>query len=171
MQRSVFTIGYEGAELDTFLATLALVGVEHLIDVRDVPVSRKRGFSKSSLAEALAIAGISYTHLKALGDPKAGRDAMKRGDYSGFVSIYSRHIACDDARQALTVATNIARTSNAVLLCYERSPKQCHRTIVADELCERAAFEVRHLGVNGGRQPLVAADPVTASGALTSMSN
>jgi len=152
MKSSVFTIGYEGAELPTFLATLASTGIQHLIDVRDVPISRKRGFSKSGLAVALADIGIGYTHLKALGDPKPGRDAMRRGDYSAFLTIYSSHIANDEAKLALGLAAKIARTQKIVLLCYERSPKQCHRTIVAEKLSALGTFEVRHLGVNDPAQ-------------------
>ncbi len=152
MKRSVFTIGYEGADLDTFLATLGLAGVEHLIDVRDVPISRKRGFSKAKLADALAIAGIHYTHLKALGDPKAGRDAMKRGDYSAFLTIYNQHLETDDAQQSLDVAAGIARNAVTVLLCYERNPKQCHRTIVAEQLQSRGDLDIRHLGVSEKRK-------------------
>lgn len=154
MKRSVFTIGYEGADLDTFLATLALAGVEHLVDVRDVPISRKRGFSKTKLAEALAVAGIGYTHLKPLGDPKAGREAMKRGDYPAFLKIYDNHISSCDSQRALDTAAEIARNAATVLLCYERNPKQCHRTIVAEQLMRRDTFEIRHLGVGGVRKPL-----------------
>lgn len=148
MTPEILTIGYEGADLDSFLSTLAFEGVEHLLDVRDLPISRKRGFSKSSLALALKAAGIDYTHLKALGDPKLGREAMKRGDYQGFHSVYSAHIATDDAQQALGEAANIARSAKTVLLCYERSPKQCHRSLIVEHLQDRERFNVRHIGVH-----------------------
>lgn len=154
MKRTVFTIGYEGADLDTFLGTLALAGVEHLVDVRDVPISRKRGFSKTKLAEALAVAGIDYTHLKPLGDPKAGREAMKRGDYAAFLTIYNCHVSSGEAQRALDTAAEIARNAATVLLCYERNPKQCHRTIVAEQLLGRDTFELRHLGVAEVRKPM-----------------
>jgi uncharacterized protein (DUF488 family) len=152
MKRSVLTIGYEGAEIDAFLATLSLAGVQHLVDVRDIPISRKRGFSKSKLADALSTIGIRYTHLKALGDPKEGREAMKRGDYRGFLNIYNQHIAAEEAQQALHFAAEIARQENVALLCYERNPKECHRTIVADQLLLRGVSDIRHLGVNISRK-------------------
>jgi len=151
MKRPVLTIGYEGVDIDAFLETLSLAGVQHLVDIRDVPVSRKRGFSKSKLADALGAIGIQYTHLKALGDPKDGREAMKRGDYCGFLDIYDRHIATDDGQQALSRAASIARETTTVLLCYERNPKECHRTIVAQQLLQRGVSEVRHLGVSASR--------------------
>ena len=152
MKRSVLTIGYEGVDLADFLVTLSLAGVQHLVDVRDVPVSRKRGFSKTKLADALGDVGIRYTHLKALGDPKDGRDAMKRGDYQRFLNIYRRHIASDDGKRALDVAAEIALEATTVLLCYERNPKECQRTIVAEYLLQRGVSEVRHLGVTAPRR-------------------
>ena len=154
MTPDILTIGYEGADLDSFLSTLALAGVEHLVDVRDLPISRKRGFSKSSLALALNAAGIRYTHLKALGDPKAGRDAMKQGDYQAFLAIYSAHIATDSAQKALDEAADIARSARTVLLCYERNPKECHRSLVVEHLQGRESFGVRHLGVQKGSSSL-----------------
>lgn len=147
MVPEILTIGYEGADLDSFLSTLASAGVKHLLDVRDLPVSRKRGFSKSSLSPALEAAGISYTHLKALGDPKPGREAMKRGDYQGFIAVYSAHIATENAQKALVEVANIARSTKTVLLCYERNPKECHRSLIVEQLQGRERFCVRHLGV------------------------
>jgi uncharacterized protein (DUF488 family) len=168
MQRSLFTIGYEGAELEAFLATLTQAGVEHLVDVRDVPISRKKGFSKSKLSDALATVGIRYTHLRALGDPKDGREAMKRGDYRGFLQIYLSHIAQDCAQEALEEALSIANGSPAVLLCYERSPKECHRTIVAQHLTDRGSFQIRHLGVAAHRQVEAAVTKSVGQGAFAS---
>ena len=76
----VFTIGYEATTMADFLAALARAGVQRVIDVRALPLSRRPGFSKTSLAASLAEAGIGYVHLKALGTPKRGRDAAKKGD-------------------------------------------------------------------------------------------
>jgi hypothetical protein len=75
MQHSFYAIGYEGSVLEDFVATLRSAGVETLIDVRDVPLSRKPGFSKSALQANLEAHGIAYVHLKGLGDPKPGREA------------------------------------------------------------------------------------------------
>jgi uncharacterized protein (DUF488 family) len=76
--RTLFTIGYEGASLSDFIVTLQNSGVERLLDVREVAQSRRPGFSKTALSTALAEADIGYTHLRQLGDPKAGRDAARR---------------------------------------------------------------------------------------------
>jgi uncharacterized protein (DUF488 family) len=148
MYRILYTIGYEGAEISQFLETLQACGIRRVIDIRDVPVSRKPGFSKGSLSAALEKQGIGYAHLKSLGDPKAGRDAMRRGDYSAFVEIYNTHLRLEPAQLALQGAVEMACEANAVLLCFERNPKECHRTIVAKEMSKHANFEIQNLGVN-----------------------
>ena len=63
----IFTIGYEGTTMDAFLSTLREAGVEQVIDVRALPLSRRPGFSKNILAATLKNSGIDYIHLKALG--------------------------------------------------------------------------------------------------------
>lgn len=151
MRRIIYTIGYEGAEISAFVETLQACGIERVIDIRDVPVSRKPGFSKGSLGAALEAQGIGYAHFKPLGDPKPGRDAMRRGDYSAFVEIYNAHLALDAGQHALQEAVEMARNENSVLLCFERTPKECHRTIVANEMRKHEDFEIRNLGVNKTR--------------------
>jgi len=147
MSRTIFTIGYEGATLDAFITTLELAGVERVIDVRDVPASRKRGFSKTALSAALGGAGIEYHHLKALGDPKPGRDAMRRGDKAEFLRVYSAHVAGEAAQESLQKAVDLSSKRASALLCYERDPKDCHRTIVAELMTKSSTFAIRHLGV------------------------
>lgn len=75
--QTIYTIGYEATTMADFLAALQRAGVRRVIDVRALPLSRRPGFSKSSLAAHLAEVGIEYRHLKALGTPKRGRDAGK----------------------------------------------------------------------------------------------
>ena len=60
---ALHTIGYEGSSIEDFLATLTHVGIDLLIDVRDVPISRKKGFSKNGLAQQLRAQGVDYLHL------------------------------------------------------------------------------------------------------------
>jgi uncharacterized protein (DUF488 family) len=128
----VFTIGYEGATMDAFLAALREAGVEQVIDVRALPLSRRPGFSKTPLRNALAEAGIAYVHLKALGTPKPGRDAAKRGDVATLAAIYDHQLALPEAHlQAAQMRALIAERPSA-LLCYERSPACCHRTLLLD---------------------------------------
>jgi uncharacterized protein (DUF488 family) len=150
MAKSLLTIGYEGSSFADFLATLQEAKINTVIDVRDVPVSRKVGFSKYSLARALEIAGISYVHLKELGDPKAGREAARSGDFAGFRRIYAARLRKAETKIELKIAIDIAKDAKACLLCYERDPKNCHRSMVAECMCDLADFRVTHLGVREG---------------------
>jgi uncharacterized protein (DUF488 family) len=149
---TISTIGYEGADVAPFIDTLVEAGVKHVIDIRDVPASRKRGFSKNILSAALSENGIAYTHLKQLGDPKPGREAMRSGNYEVFLKIYNEHVAQPAAQSSLQTAVTIATEEPSVLLCYERDPKHCHRTLVADMMKDLASLSVRHLGVSDKRQ-------------------
>jgi uncharacterized protein (DUF488 family) len=137
----VYTIGYEGTDIDRFVATLSTVGVTILADVRAVAISRKKGFSKNSLRERLEAEGITYVHLVELGDPKPGRDAARGGKYGELRRIYSAHLKTAGAIGALTVLDEMARQDAVCLLCFERDPATCHRRLIADRL------KVRGLGV------------------------
>jgi len=148
--RNLFTIGYEGAAVDDFIASLKVAGVEMLVDIRELPQSRKRGFSKTALSEALENAGIEYKHIRALGDPKPGREAARRGDIKEFRRIFDDHLGSDSAQSALEEVTGIATDMNSCLLCYERDPEMCHRKIVAESIAEHKSFKIRHIGVREG---------------------
>jgi uncharacterized protein (DUF488 family) len=145
--RTLFTIGYEGASLEDFVATLQVARVQHLVDVREVAQSRRRGFSKNALAGALAEAGISYTHMRQLGDPKAGREAARRGDIEEFRRIFEGHLQLPETKNALAAASQICQREATVLMCFERNPQLCHRTLVAKCLTDLCSLSVRNLGV------------------------
>ncbi len=130
----LYTIGYEGSDIDRFVATLKEAGVEVLADVRAVACSRKRGFSKSGLRNRLAEEGIAYVHFVELGDPKPGRLAARAGRHGEFLRIYRRHFSRCAAQQALLELRKVAQSQSTCLLCFERDSAACHRSIVADEL-------------------------------------
>jgi uncharacterized protein (DUF488 family) len=71
---TVFTIGYEGLDIASFLSLLAQHGIGTVVDIRQLPLSRKRGFSKKALAGRLNGAGFEYIHMASLGCPKPVRD-------------------------------------------------------------------------------------------------
>lgn len=129
--QTIFTIGYEGTDIDRFVATLVDVGIELLADVRAVTVSRKKGFSKNGLRARLEAEGIQYVHLRGLGDPKPGREAARAGRYDEFRSIYTRYLATAEAHNDLEALSALTREQTTCLMCFERDPKVCHRSIVA----------------------------------------
>jgi len=144
------TIGYEGASLDDFLATLIAAEVRCLLDVRELPISRRKGFAKRALSEALRDAGIEYIHLKGLGDPKPGREAARRKDYTTFRKIFSTHLNSDSAKGDLKIASDFALAGGTCLMCFERDPHTCHRELVAVAVRDSLPVEIRHLGVRQG---------------------
>jgi uncharacterized protein (DUF488 family) len=139
------TIGYEAASQGAVIARLQAAGVEVLIDVRVVASSRRAGFSKTVLAASLAEAGIDYVHLRALGTPKAGRQAVRAGRVDEMQAIYEAHLVEPQAQLQLAEALDIARERPAALLCYEADPAHCHRRIVAERLQAAGDFEVEDL--------------------------
>ena len=126
----IFTIGYEGATMADFLAALSAAGVERVIDVRALPLSRRPGFSKSTLAASLAEAGIDYIHLKALGTPKPGRDAAKKGDRATLENVYAGQLHLPEAQAQAARMLELAAEKPSALLCFERDPAMCHRTLL-----------------------------------------
>jgi uncharacterized protein (DUF488 family) len=142
---TVLTIGYEGVSLAEFIATLKAAGVQLLLDIRELPISRRKGFSKSALSAALTDAGIEYSHERALGSPREIRYRLREnGDLARFFSDFREYL--DTQRPLLdTLARTI--TGAVALLCYERNHAECHRSIVADALARRVQSTVRHLTV------------------------
>lgn len=144
------TIGYEGADINDFITTLLAAKITKLIDVRELAISRRRGFAKKALSSALTEAGITYIHLKGLGDPKLGREAARRKDYVSFRKIFASHMKTEIAQHDLQVARDIILGGAACLMCFERDPHTCHRSIVANIVCEDSATIIRNLGVREG---------------------
>ena len=150
MAGTFFTIGYEGASLEDFLATLKIAGVSQLVDIRDFPGSRRKGFSKKALSEALEAAGIGYVHLKGLGDPKAGRDAARAGRFEEFVAIFTGHMKTEIALADLEKAVDLVVEKTACLLCYERHYQNCHRSIVSQRISDITGLSISNIVVRPG---------------------
>ncbi|HEX7849896.1 MAG TPA: DUF488 domain-containing protein [Sphingomonas sp.] len=136
----IFTIGYEGTTMEAFLATLKAAGVDQVIDVRALPLSRRPGFSKNTLAATLADNGINYIHLKALGTPKPGREAAKKGDWRTMEHVYAGQLHLPEAQAQAARLRDLAAERASAVLCFEHDPKHCHRTMLLRE--EGAGFEV-----------------------------
>jgi len=126
----IFTIGYEGATQAELIAALTQAGVERLIDVRAVPLSRRPGFSKNVLANGLREAGIDYVNLKALGTPPEGREAARRGKHDVLERVYAGQLELPEAIAQGQILLDLAAEKPAALLCFERDPGGCHRTLL-----------------------------------------
>jgi len=139
----IFTIGYEATTVGEFLAALTQAGVKRVIDVRAVPNSRRPGFSKTPLRNALAEAGIDYVHLRALGTPADGRAAARAGRHDDLVRIYAGQLELPEAIAQGAQMLDLAGEEPSALLCYERDPAGCHRTLLLSAVAPDA--EVVHL--------------------------
>jgi uncharacterized protein (DUF488 family) len=130
----LFTIGYEGLDQRQFLAHLTINGVDVVADIRKLPISRKKGFSKSALMETLCKKSINYLNFRELGAPKELRDELyKSGNYDRFFRKYEKNVL-DKTDYLSDILTLINRGNSVALLCFERNPQKCHRKIVAEEI-------------------------------------
>jgi uncharacterized protein (DUF488 family) len=139
----IFTIGYEGTTQEAFIATLREAGVSVVADVRAVPLSRRPGFSKNVLAAGLREAGIDYVGLKALGTPPAGREAARKGNHDTLAAVYEGQLRKPEAIVQAEQLIELAGEKPTALLCFERDPACCHRTLLIDAVMPDA--DVTHL--------------------------
>jgi uncharacterized protein (DUF488 family) len=145
----LFTIGYEGTDLAAFLECLQENAVECLIDVREVPFSRKKGFSKTALSRALEARGMHYVHFKELGSPGSVREELKAGgDYAKFFDEMEKYLAT--RQEEIEQAYSYVGRMTCCVMCYERLAAMCHRNVVVKKIKERDGngLEVTHLKVD-----------------------
>ncbi|WP_440997984.1 DUF488 domain-containing protein [Arhodomonas sp. SL1] len=141
----LFTIGYERASLENFVATLEHAGVSVLVDVRLSPHSRRREFALKHLAATMDEHGIRYESWPELGTPRPAQDAAKAGDMATFERLYQQRLETDAARQALAELVDLVRDETPCLLCYERDPSRCHRRLITEALRRRAGVLAQDL--------------------------
>jgi uncharacterized protein (DUF488 family) len=135
--RTFFTVGYERTTLAGLIAALESHGVKRVVDTRDVANSRRAGFSKKLLAASLDEHDIGYIHLRALGTPKAGRDANRAGRMDEFRRIYEASFQQPEAQLALLEAADLIREQPTALLCFCGDGAKCHRNRIAEALEEK----------------------------------
>lgn len=128
MTTAVLSVGYERRTVEELLELLAAHHIEKVLDVRELPLSRKRGFSKQSLAAHLDAAGIDYLHLRSAGNPFRNLKA----DVERCLELYESHL-CENPEVIDLLATEMEGTKVAVL-CYERLHDSCHRSILLSAL-------------------------------------
>lgn len=136
MGKRIWAIGYEGHSPESFASRLRGAKIQRLVDIRELPLSRKAGFSKTTLALGLGAAGIAYSHVRALGTPRDVRHAYKADDdHAAFAKSYLAHLKDQDA--AVEDLEVMASRERCALMCVERDPAHCHRTVLAGVLAAR----------------------------------
>ena len=133
-KQMLFTIGYEGISVEHYLNSLIQNDVRVLCDVRNNPLSRKFGFSKSSLQKYLGNIGIEYAHLPELGIKSEKRNNLSSDeDYRNLFVDYEASLP--DQKNCLEQLFQLFVTKSRIALtCFEHDPSHCHRHVIRDYL-------------------------------------
>ncbi|RCX08638.1 DUF488 family protein [Extensimonas vulgaris] len=141
---TVFTIGYEGLDIDAFMSLLAEHDIETVVDIRELPLSRKPGFSKKALASVLNLSGLEYVHMVDLGCPKPVRDRYREdGNWKRYTDGFLKHLKTQEV--AIAELSDLVGASNCALLCYEADFNFCHRSMVANAVRDYCGANVEHI--------------------------
>ncbi len=138
----ILTVGYEGLDPKKFFTLLKRCGVEMIIDVRELPLSRKRGFSKGALAALCDQEEIEYTHIPELGCPRDVRHEYREdSDWANYTIQFKQHLV--QQKEPLERVAKLADKRRICLLCYETDFNFCHRTYVAEALAPLIGGDVK----------------------------
>lgn len=141
----LFTIGYEGRSLPQFIDLLMENDIRRLVDVRERPQSRKKGFSALALFEALRKTGITYEGDRALGNPPEIRDLWKNGRLGEGKTKYRNKLRNGTAPR-VRFLVDLARIDRVCILCFEEDSDLCHRSVIAEEAARlEPSLTIRHL--------------------------
>jgi uncharacterized protein (DUF488 family) len=138
----VGSVGYEKhRDSAEFARHLREAGVERLVDVRELPISRRRGYAKTALGETLREEGIEYVHMRSLGNPKAYRDLYKSGKVEEGRDLYTAYLH-EEQREALELLGSMLPEKKTVLMCVEHDPSTCHRTVILESLFSELGLQI-----------------------------
>jgi uncharacterized protein (DUF488 family) len=133
---TLYTIGYEGINIDAFIECLRNNNIKVLADVRQSPHSRKPGFSQKKLKERADTSGIVYKHFQFLGCPVDIRDAYSTsGDWNVYCKNYNLYLKKHP--EAIDEVLPYIRNFSCALMCFEADPNRCHRSLIAQVIIER----------------------------------
>jgi uncharacterized protein (DUF488 family) len=142
---AVYTMGYEGLQVDGFLNSLLCDGIQQVIDVRNNPVSRQYGFHKNTLARLCESVEIDYWHVPQLGVPRELRGNLETPtEYEALFARYERELL-PAAGDALAQVVRLVKLKPAALVCMEADPACCHRSRLATVVARKTRLSVRHL--------------------------
>lgn len=135
------SLGYERRTADELIEILKEHDVKMLIDVRELPVSRKKGFSKRGLSARLTSAGITYLHLREAGNPYHKEKHNIEHCLQLYRSYLERH------PEVVELAISAVTEKTAAFLCYERQHLHCHRSILL-QVMKQHGFSAQIIEVN-----------------------
>lgn len=127
---TLYTVGYEGVDVDTFLECLHKNKIEVLADVRQSPMSRKPGFSQKKLEEKTSSYGLVYKHFPSLGCPAKIRNRYALdADWMGYCKSYNLYLKSHP--EAIEKISVFIENFSCALMCFEADPNRCHRLLIA----------------------------------------
>jgi hypothetical protein len=139
----LFTIGYEGRNVESFINALIQNDIRLLCDVRKIPLSRKFGFSKNKLKHITETIGIKYVHIPDLGIESDKRSSLETvEDYRRLFKEYERTLV-NYTKQLDQLYYLLCSNSRIALMCYEKDPEMCHRHVLRDHMT--ATYKIRSL--------------------------
>jgi uncharacterized protein (DUF488 family) len=145
---TIYTIGYEGIGIDRFLSSLQAHDIETVVDIRELPLSRKPGFSKKILSDTLNLSGLDYVHIPALGCPKPIRNRYRAdGNWKRYQEDFLKYL--ETQGETIADLASMAAISNCALLCFEADYNYCHRSMVADAVRQLSGMRVCHIQATG----------------------
>ncbi len=131
----LFTIGYEGVSLETYINKLIINDIKVLCDVRKNSYSQKWGFSKNTLQDACEKVNIKYIHIPQLGIESGERQELNNlNDYKRLFATYEVSTLVDNNDYLLNLAEIVNSYHRVALTCFEKDVQMCHRGIVAAQL-------------------------------------
>jgi len=144
----LFTIGYEGKSIESFLNQLIINNIRTLVDVRRNAISKKFGFSKSQLKHACENLGINYIHLPELGIQSNERKGLVDiDDYRSLFASYEAQISSGQTDHLNKIIKELDRSGRIAITCFEAQPEMCHRSSIIKLLLNRPGWNipVKHL--------------------------
>ncbi|MFZ5556429.1 MAG: DUF488 family protein [Pseudomonadota bacterium] len=151
---SLFTIGHSTHPIGVFLSLLTRHGISAVCDVRSSPYSRMNPqFDRESLKASLRQAGIAYVFLgKELGARSNDPSCYESGKVQ-----YERLAKTPAFQDGLQRIRDGLKTFRVALMCAEKDPLECHRTILIARHLSSQGLEVQHILSNGELEPHQAA--------------
>jgi len=145
---TIFTVGHSTHPLERFVEMLCAYEIEHLIDVRTLPRSRRNPqFNRESLAISLPGAGVAYTHTPQLGGLREPQhDSINTAWRNAAFRGYADHMQTPGFGTAIDQLIAVAMRRRTVIMCAEALPSDCHRSLISDALTAREVVVEHILG-------------------------
>jgi uncharacterized protein (DUF488 family) len=143
---NLYTLGYQGVDVQTYVKTLKAAGVGIVADVRETPWSHKRAFCKNFLRSELSKAGIEYVHVKSAGNPKENRRTAP--NLAECLSRYREYVKNNPAGVVdliHVIRAAASRDQSVCLTCFEKDVHDCHRSVLVDAMREQMTIDPVHL--------------------------